>query len=62
MADVQRLALLGPRFRFESIEELLRSDGYHIERVRLGGFESPTWAFAYGLASWSVAPRGLEGA
>ncbi|GAC1544761.1 MAG: hypothetical protein NVS3B16_13280 [Vulcanimicrobiaceae bacterium] len=62
VADVQRLAILGSRFRYESIEELLRDDGYAIGAVTLGGLESPTWTFAYGLASWSVAPRGLAGA
>lgn len=58
-ADVQRLAILSTRFRYESIEELLRDDGYAIAPVTLGGVESPTWTFAYGLASWSIAPRGL---
>ncbi len=61
-ADVQRLAILGTRFRYESMEELLRSDGYSIGPVVLGGVESPTWTFAYGLASWSIAPRGLVSA
>jgi len=56
---VQRLAILGSRFRYESIEELLRGDGYAIGPVTLGGIESPTWTLAYGLASWSIAPRGL---
>ena len=59
IADVQRLAILGSRFRYESIEELLRDDGYAIGPVALGGVESPTWTFAYGLASWSIALRGL---
>jgi len=58
-ADVQRLAILGSRFRYESIEELLRDDGYAIAPVTLGGIEAPSWTFAYGLASWSIAPRGL---
>ncbi len=58
-ADVQRLAILSSRFRYESIEALLRDDGYAIGPVTLGGMESPTWTFAYGLASWSIAPRGL---
>jgi len=61
-ADVQRLAILGSRFRYESMEELLRSDGYSIGPVALGGVECPTWTFAYGLASWSIAPRGLVSA
>ncbi len=60
VADVQRLAILGSRFRYESIEELLRDDGYAIAPVSLGELESPPWTFAYGLASWSIAPRGLE--
>ena len=58
-ADVQRLAILGSRFRYESIEELLRTDGYAIGPVTLGGIDSPPWTFAFGLASWSIAPRGL---
>ena len=58
-ADVQRLAILGTRYRFESMEELLRDDGYTISPLILGGVECPDWAFAYGLASWAVAPRGL---
>lgn len=59
IADVQRLAILGSRFRFESIESLLSDDGYAIAPVVLGGLEAPPWTFAFGLASWSVAPRGL---
>ena len=58
-ADVQRLAILGSRFRYEAMEGLLRGDGYAIAPVTLGGVESPPWTFAYGLASWSIAPRGL---
>jgi Tfp pilus assembly PilM family ATPase len=57
--DVQKLAILGTKFRYESLEELLRGDGYAIEPVSLGGIEAPPWTFAYGLASWSVAPRGI---
>lgn len=59
IADVQRLAILGSRFRFESIEPLLRGDGYAIAPVELGGLEAPPWTLAFGLASWSIAPRGL---
>jgi len=61
LADVQRLAILGSRFRYESMEALLRDDGYAIGPVRLGGLEAPPWTFAFGLASWSIAPRGLLG-
>lgn len=57
--DVRKLAILGSRFRYESLEELLRADGYAIEPVTLGGCEAPPWAFAYGLSSWSVALRGF---
>jgi hypothetical protein len=60
IADVQRLAILGSRFRFESLEELLRDDGYGIVPVTLGNAEAPTWALAYGLATWSIAVRGLR--
>ena len=59
LADVQRLAILGSSYRYETIFELLCADGYALERVILGGHESPSWTFAYGLASWSIAPRGL---
>ncbi len=59
IADVQRLTILGSRYRYESLEELLRGDGYTVASVNLGGIESPSWTFAYGLASWSIAPRGL---
>lgn len=58
-ADVQRLAILGSPFRYESLEELFRDDGYAIVPVDLGGVIAPPWTFAYGLASWSIAPRGL---
>jgi hypothetical protein len=60
IADVQRLAVLGSPLRFESLEELLRDDGYGIAPVVFGEVESPRWALAYGLATWSVAPRGLH--
>ncbi len=59
VCDVQRLAILGSKFRYESLEDLLRGDGYAIAPVELGGVEAPSWAFAYGLASWSIAPRGV---
>ena len=59
IADGQRMALLAPRHRYASLEALLHDDGYAIVPVILGGFEAPAWAFAYGLASWSVAPLGL---
>ncbi len=60
VADVRTLAISSNRFRYESIEELLRDDGYAITPVTLGGLEAPPWALAYGLASWSVALRGLR--
>ena len=59
LADVQRLAILGTPFRYESIEELVRGHGYAVAPVALGEFASPPWTLAYGLASWSIAPRGL---
>lgn len=58
-ADVQRLAILGTPYRYESLEALLRDDGYAVTQVVLGENVSPPWAFAYGLATWSVAERGL---
>jgi hypothetical protein len=58
VADVQRLVVLASPFRFESLEVLLRDDGYSIAPVVLGGLEAPAWTFALGLASWAVAPRG----
>jgi hypothetical protein len=59
LADVQSLAILGSQYRYESICDLLGADGYALAPVRLGEHESPPWTFAYGLASWSIAPRGL---
>jgi hypothetical protein len=60
IADVARLAFLGSRFRYESLEALLRDDGYHLIPVVLGDVEAPRWALAYGLATWSLALRGVE--
>jgi len=59
LADVQRLAILAARDRYESLEALLHDDGYAVVPVSLGGVEGPPWTLAYGLASWSVAPLGL---
>jgi len=59
LADVQRLAILASGYRYESLEALLHDDGYAVVPVSLGGLEGPPWTFAYGLASWSVAPLGL---
>ncbi len=59
VCDVQTLAVLGLPLLQESISELLASDGYTVDSVRLGEHVAPTWTFAYGLASWSVAPRGF---
>jgi hypothetical protein len=55
VADVGRLAVLASRFRFESLEELLRDDGCTVAALTLGDVEAPTWSFAYGLATWSLA-------
>jgi hypothetical protein len=60
VADVQRLAIVASAFRFESIAELMRDDGYAIALVSLGGVPAPSWALAYGLATWSIAVRGLQ--
>ncbi len=59
IADVQRLAVLASRYRYESLQALLHDDGYAVAPVALGGVDAPPWTFAYGLASWSVAPLGL---
>jgi hypothetical protein len=60
IADVARLAIAASEFRFESLAELLRDDGYVIALASLGGIDAPSWALAYGLATWSVAIRGLQ--
>jgi hypothetical protein len=60
ICDVQRLAILATPYRYESIEPLLRGDGYAIDRFSVAGFDAPPWTFAFGLASWSVAERGLR--
>jgi hypothetical protein len=59
IADVQRLAILGTQYRYETLEPLLRDDGYTIGPVALGGITSPPWTFAFGLATWSIAHVGL---
>lgn len=59
LADVANIAILGSAFRTESIGELLAGDGYVLRGVRLGEHDNPAWTFAYGLASWSIAGRGL---
>jgi hypothetical protein len=60
IADVRRLSILATSDRYASLQSRLRDDGYAIAPVRFGEAESPTWAFAYGLATWSVAPLGLQ--
>jgi hypothetical protein len=60
--DVQRIAILASRFRYETIEALLRDDGYAIAPVAVDGNEAPAWTFAFGLASWAVAARGFVSA
>jgi len=59
LADVQHLKILASQFRYESLEALLSDDGYTIAPVALGGVEAPPWTFAYGLALWTVAERGV---
>ncbi len=60
VADVRLLSILAPPARFAALEALLCDDGYAIAPVVFGGFEAPEWTFAYGLATWSVAPLGLH--
>jgi len=62
LADVRRLAVLGPHDRFEGMVEHLTPDGYTVEPVVLGGTHAPSWALAYGLASWVLAGRGVVAA
>jgi len=59
ICDVQHLAILATPFRYESIEPLLRDDGYAVDRFTLDGVDAPPWTLAFGLASWSVAGGGL---
>jgi len=60
LADVERVSTVGPPERARAIEEALASDGYKAGPLTIGAVESPPWAFAFGLATWSVLPR--EGA
>jgi hypothetical protein len=57
IADVERVATIGPRDRAAMIESELSDDGYDAQPLTLGTSESPAWAFAYGLATWSVLSR-----
>jgi hypothetical protein len=59
VADPQRLAILGTPLRLELFDELLRDDGYEVSLVSFGDVPAPSWALAYGLSTWSIAPRGL---
>jgi hypothetical protein len=62
IADPQRLAVLGSRLRFELLDELLNNDGYALSLVSFGDVEAPSWSLAYGLATWSIARRGMASA
>ena len=55
LADVRRLAILASPLRYEILEEHVRDDGYRVAPVRVGDVSAPSWALAYGLASWSFA-------
>ena len=59
-ADVQRVAIAGDADRSEAIGELLQSDGYAIVKPCVGELESPTWLFAYGLATWASTSYGAR--
>jgi hypothetical protein len=58
LVDVERIVTIGPRERCLPIERQLAADGYTIGPLTVGEHESPSWAFAYGLAGWSILPRG----
>ncbi len=62
LADVQRVAIAGDADRCEALGELLQSDGYALAKASVGDLESPSWLFAYGLATWASASCGLVGA
>jgi hypothetical protein len=59
VADPQRLAILGTPLRLELFDELLRDDGYEVSLVSFGDVTAPSWSLAYGLSTWSIAPRGV---
>jgi hypothetical protein len=59
LADPQRLAILGTPLRLELFHELLRDDGYEVSLVSCGDVVAPSWSLAYGLSTWSIAPRGI---
>jgi hypothetical protein len=61
VADVRRLAILAAEERFAALEACLRDDGYAIVPVTCGAVRAPHWAYAYGLATWSVPPAGARG-
>jgi hypothetical protein len=58
LVDVERIVTVGGRERCLPIERQLAADGYTIGPLVVGEHESPSWAFAYGLAGWSLLPRG----
>jgi hypothetical protein len=57
LADVERIVTAGSQERAASIEAALRADGYDAKPLVLGEAASPSWAFAYGLATWAIVAR-----
>jgi hypothetical protein len=60
LADVRRLSLLGAADRYEALASSLSGDGYAIAPVTCATVPAPTWAFAYGLATWPVTSLGVR--
>lgn len=57
VADVERIVTVGSRSRCSPIETMLGDDGYSVGPLVIGEHESPIWAYAYALASWSIVPQ-----
>jgi Tfp pilus assembly PilM family ATPase len=54
LGDVQRIAFQGDASRCATLSGQLGTDGYELIPLTLGESVTPSWAFAYALASWSI--------
>jgi hypothetical protein len=54
LADIQKIAVHGEASQCAALEAQLGADGYEINLLTLGESVGPSWALAYGLASWSI--------
>ncbi len=54
LGDVQNIAFQGDVAKCAALGARLGTDGYELTPLTLGESVTPSWAFAYALASWSI--------